>query len=339
MKLSNQAEDYARDMIDSRCGRLLSNLEEDLRHNPETRLRGVEASYLDCINEIAKVIVDTYKEVYDTSKTELSLEDVPHIIAEISRRGTEAVRDISTSQMDDGISLIVEVFTEDLTLEVKRANLERKIEEERKMKEQQLIETEKRRYQLLKKIFDETNGSSLNFVSMDQLRKEEQLSEEQFYGLTEYLKNEGLVTYPTMGTITITHDGVKEIEASLRDPNKATDHFTPTVIQNIHGNIYGMQTGGYHNTQNVQVNINPDFNAAISKLVELVHGSELDHIKKDDLVEALERLPRLAQQEKTPDVIEAATKRLNLVKAAFDVVKLGAQATPYLQYLYNWFQG
>src|SRR5262249_55989050 len=127
-----------------------------------------------------------------------------------------------------------------------------------------------------------------------------------------------------------------EIEASIKQPTESTAHFGSYTIQNFYGTVHNIQSG-QQNVQNVVININPDFDKNIASLVGLIRTSSLGETQKEESLVDLKRVSELAQKEKTPDVIEAATKRLNLIKAAFEVVKLGAAAGPYLQYLYHWF--
>lgn len=128
MKLSKEAEDYARSVVDNRCETLLSNLQEELRHTPPgtgIRARMMEANYIECINEMARVVFDTYTGIYRTTKSNLTLEDIEEIVAEINRLGNEAVEEISNTVLTDNIDSIVSIFRKELILEMKKMYLER----------------------------------------------------------------------------------------------------------------------------------------------------------------------------------------------------------------------
>jgi hypothetical protein len=342
MNLSKEAEDYAKSTIEKRCERLLANLEEELEHTPPQqgiRLRLREAVYLECVNEMAKVIVDTYKDAFKTDESEMTTEDIEEIGAEIYRIGYDAIEDIAGFQEKDVLNTIVQVFKEDLTLEMKKNILNRKKQEDKKMNEKHLLEKEQKRYRVLYRIYEESKENTLEAIPDTLIAEKENLPKEELDNIIQYLIEEGLIRCITFGNVAILHKGIKEIEDSAKNPNRNTEHFQSTVIQNFHGPVYGVQSGGQRNTQNVQVNINPDFNENLTKLIELINNSSLSELQKEDALEALERLPKLAQKEKTIDVMEAAKKRLDLVKTTIEVgTNLSTMALPYLQYLYHWFQ-
>jgi hypothetical protein len=344
MKLSQDAQRIAEFKINNEIERLSSNLQTGITITENTTPRGGERynqlirKYLETINLIAQVMVEIYIKYYEEDETELNPEDIQEITDKINLRANQTSHNFSGGMtMINGIDRAVGIARKNLIEKMEDKKFEKAIKEKKKMNEQLLVETEKKRYQLLRKIFEKTKGNSLNFISFDQLQKEEGLMQEEFFTLTDYLKNEGLVSYPVLGSITITHRGVKEIEASVRNPNKATEHFTHTVIQNFHGNVYGVQTGD-QNTQNIQVN-NPEFNENLSKLIELIKESSLTEVQREETIEDLERVGKLAQKEKTPDVLEAAKKRLDLVKTSIDIAtNIGPTAITCWQYLYHWFQ-
>lgn len=214
-----------------------------------------------------------------------------------------------------------------------------KRKEEERMNEKLILEKEQKRYRVLKRIYVESGGNPMVEVSEDTIIEKERISAGELVNeILRYLAEEHLIRYARFRTVAIDHLGIREIEDSVKHPNRDTEHFQSTIIQHFHAPVHNVQTGN-QNTQIVTINISPDFNEAVSKLLELLRSSTLGGVQRDDAIEALERLPKLAQQEKTADVIEAATKRLTLVKTAFEVVKLSAQAAPYVQYLYHWFQG
>jgi hypothetical protein len=217
------------------------------------------------------------------------------------------------------------------------AELEAKRKEEERMNQKLMLEREQKRYRVLSRIYEESDGDPMVTVEEDTIIEKEGITAGELSEITRYLVEERLIKYFTFRAVAIDHLGIKEIEDSVKHPTRDTEHFQSTIIQHFYGTVHNVQTGN-QNTQTVAININPEFNEAISQLLALVRGSNLGEVQKDNAVEALERLPRLSQQEKSSDVIEAATKRLNLLKSAFEVAKLSAPALPYLERLYQWFQ-
>ena len=219
---------------------------------------------------------------------------------------------------------------------VREEELRKKREQERHMDEKVVAEKEAKRYAVLKRIYEDSGANPLNLVFEKTIAEKVGLSGEELAEALRYLSNEHLIKYATFGTVSIEHLGLKEIEDSVNRPSESTAHFASYTIQNFYGTVHNIQ-GGHHNVQNVVINVNPDFDKNISSLVELIRTSSLGEVQKEETLVDLERVSELAQREKTPDVIEAATKRLNLIKTALECVKLGAAAGPYLQYLYHWF--
>lgn len=84
---------------------------------------------------------------------------------------------------------------------------------------------------------------------------------------------------------------------------------------NTYFNIYGgkNQIGGKHNTQNISINSTSEFADLISQLSELINNSSLLEDDKEEVVEAIQKLPELAMREQTPGVLERVQKRLTFV--------------------------
>src|SRR5262249_32991832 len=112
-----------------------------------------------------------------------------------------------------------------------KAVLQSEKEEAKRMAEQAIVEKNKKRYSLLRRIFDEAVGNANCGVPDSLLQEKEGLTQQEFFGLLDYLKGEGLVNDDAAGVTSITHQGIIEIEASIAKPNSGTDHFTPMIIQ------------------------------------------------------------------------------------------------------------
>ena len=103
-----------------------------------------------------------------------------------------------------------------------------------------------------------------------------------------------------------------------------------TVV--IHGPVTGgVQVGGSHNVQTVTVN--QQFNESFNRLREAIEGSpELTSYQKEDAIEALDKLPALANEERSEGIIKRAKEKLEIVKSVISIGKdLTIVAMPYLE--------
>ena len=160
----------------------------------------------------------------------------------------------------------------------------------------------------------------------------------------DYLQEERLIEVigDQWFCLRIEHRGLVEIESSINQPTKSTEHFQPSVIHNVYvqGNLIGYQSGGQNNTQNVTVNT---VNAGapieeIIKLIELTKKAELPELVKEEAVLALDRVKQLADKPKSEEVVKLAKDKLDIFKNSIDVGKtLGEIALPLLVKLYTWF--
>lgn len=103
---------------------------------------------------------------------------------------------------------------------------------------EQLKQKQKLRYWLLKEIYNETNGNTdtqlLTKTFFDSLDAKSTVSLEKIEVALKYLENEGLIEYPYFQGLAITHEGIREFEDSLLEPNEDTEHFLSIVIQEYH---------------------------------------------------------------------------------------------------------
>jgi hypothetical protein len=100
-------------------------------------------------------------------------------------------------------------------------------------------EWREKRLRFMYRLYDATGGSELADVDGQELGDELGLSSEETDRVIEYLKGEGLLAYPGLGGIGITHRGVLEVERAISDPKQETEHFPPAInvihIDQMHG--------------------------------------------------------------------------------------------------------
>lgn len=196
------------------------------------------------------------------------------------------------------------------------------------------------RYLLLRKLYERSGGSERVNINFFSLAKEEGLSKEDAQDIYDYLWKEELIgDRRAGGGVAISHRGIIEIEQSISNPQRPTEHFAPTVVQTFNAPIFGgIQTGGQHNVQNNTISIDPSFDDALAKLTVLLQGATLPDIHKEEAIIALQRVHQLAQKEKSSEVIKLAKDKLDIVKNVIDTGKgLAEIAAPYLQAIVAYF--
>ena len=310
------------------------------------RREKINNKHVDHMQAIADFYLQTYLDAYESDNLPIDDEEKTEIIgaltALLNRKTYERDMNLSESHTlaNDTERALNEIMN-GAELILRNAKTEQELEtnkrEKARMNQKVLREKEQERYRILRRIYEESKGSVIRPVSEEDLIELEGISKRDLEDIIFYLVEEGLIRNFVPGVVAIEHLGLKEMEDSMRNPELGTKHFESTIIQHFYGTVHSVQTGN-QNTQNATININPELDEAILGLLQLVRSSGLQEVQKDDAIEAIERVRKLVQQEKRSDVIEAATKRLNLVKNALELAKLSAPALPYLERLYHWFQ-
>lgn len=158
---------------------------------------------------------------------------------------------------------------------------------------------ESNRYRVLKLFYDaigDQQGATLNREKVIRyLIENESISQEELEAAFNYLINENLLDYIAFGGITIiTHSGVKEIEASIKNPKQSTEHFSSQAIQLVIGEV--IMGDKFENINAPIVNrseVNNSFNKNLSE-------------DKRTLVEAATEIQQLLKQleESNPNATE-----------------------------------
>ena len=85
--------------------------------------------------------------------------------------------------------------------------------------------------------------------------------------------------------VTLSHRAIIEVENSITNPAKSTEHFPATIIQNFHAPIGSVQTGN-QNIANVNQNIGQNFSEILDQLAIL--KNQFQNLPDDDREEAIE---------------------------------------------------
>lgn len=166
-----------------------------------------------------------------------------------------------------------------------------------------IMEKQKKRYALLLRIYDLTDGDENKLI---QLEIPEDLDRNEVQSIVDYLSGEGLVqSLADEGLLlSITHQGVVELEKSLVNPKESTEHFPTQVIQHFHGLVGFVQTGN-QNVANVtqSINVGSDINELLKQLRQHI-TSETPEKQQ----EGIELLEGLESEIKTPNQSKSRIK-------------------------------
>src|SRR6266536_2749222 len=101
---------------------------------------------------------------------------------------------------------------------------------EAKLKLDSVLEKQRKRYLLLLRIYELTDGDERKILMLE---TPEGLDEKEVMTIVDYLTGEGLVQRlaDEAPLIRISHQGVVEVEQSLLNPQEPTEHFSAPVIQ------------------------------------------------------------------------------------------------------------
>jgi DNA-binding PadR family transcriptional regulator len=150
---------------------------------------------------------------------------------------------------------------------------------------------EKSRYEVLKQFYEYTNGRTCLQLDLSEHFREKIRSPEEtmeahnLRDVIDYLSEEGLIDDTGGGEefkYSITHKGVIEMENSIRNPEKSTDHFSSPVIQIFNAPVGNIQAGNNNTSYVNQVNdiSSTEVQNAIQDLKSLV-GTLLENHQND----------------------------------------------------------
>ena len=90
------------------------------------------------------------------------------------------------------------------------------------------------RFLFLKALYEATDGNPTRYVSMHELGPAIGLSQEETSDAYHFLRQEGLVRQlGAGGSIVIEHEGVRQVENAIAQPDQPTHYFPPVNIINV----------------------------------------------------------------------------------------------------------
>ena len=194
-----------------------------------------------------------------------------------------------------------------------------------------LAELRMNRFRFLNLLYKKSGGDEDKDFNMFNIGHELKLDDNETNKVVQYLRGENLVKFAGMGgEIVIAHDGIKEIEKALSNPNRETLHFPPVMnILQVYGDVISSQIQvGTEASQQLQVN--PDLQRVISefiselkkKIVELkLEGSE-----HRDISAAIETImAQLRASEPKPSIIKEALSSIKRILEAAGAALLASK--------------
>lgn len=116
---------------------------------------------------------------------------------------------------------------------------------------QRIQERQAHRYRLLRQLYDKVDGVIGVSVPFSELSEDAGLNENDADAALDYLSQEGLVSLDSFGPmVSITHQGIVEVEQSINKPERSTEHFSNQIIQHFYGAVGAVQNAP-HSTANV----------------------------------------------------------------------------------------
>ena len=144
----------------------------------------------------------------------------------------------------------------------------------------------------------------------------------------QYLEGEGLIkiSVPRQGYgedgYQLNHSGIKEIEQSLNNPEKGTDHFPSQIVQHFNAPVGAVQNAP-HSTAHVSQNIGSDLGEVFGLIEELRQAAK-NELTEDQQEEALDDLAVLEDELKAEDKDGKKPKRIKTILRALKSWGLGS---------------
>jgi hypothetical protein len=174
--------------------------------------------------------------------------------------------------------------------------------------QEKLIRKQSNRYRILKIFYDHLEGKPNSLLKHREVKRylveNGEMSEEDAYSAIAYLRHEGLLETKTFNETSITHQGIKEVEASIKNPDHNTEHFLSETIKivisevnmnnNINNDLRGANIANFANQLegNAQQNAS-DFSQNINQ--------NIDEITK--LIDSLRNMAREFPEEQSQAIL------------------------------------
>ena len=125
----------------------------------------------------------------------------------------------------------------------------------------------------------------------------------------------------------------------LQGKSNMSNHQSVRDIYNTYVNApSNNQIGGQYNTQNAQINLNPEFDNAIKAITDLIQSSSISGFKRDDLLSTIEHIKQLPSSKPSPELVEHAKSKISYLDTVIKGTDLAIKVAPYLPALVTYFE-
>lgn len=159
-------------------------------------------------------------------------------------------------------------------------------------------EKQRRRYLMLHKLWEAVEGREHKTVDFMKVATQAGFSEEEAEEIYNYFTDEGFFAdRRVVWGVSLSHKAIVEIEQSITRPNRGTEHFPSTVIQNFNAPVGSVLTGAgsvAHVTQN--------FGTSASDVMRLLQElrRDLQTLPPDERQEAIDVVDALEEEVQSP---------------------------------------
>lgn len=181
-------------------------------------------------------------------------------------------------------------------------------------------EIQRKRFQFLQKLYEDTNGSEFESVNLSELGLKLGFSESDTDKIYEYLHAKGLVEdIDLAGSSGITHQGIVEIENAISAPDKPTSYFPPLNYIHVEQMIGSQIQQGTNQSSQVLTFNNNDLETILKFISDLKR--QLPELKLNEEIQAeiTSDIETIESQAKSPHPKSAIIKECLLsIKAILE---------------------
>lgn len=197
-------------------------------------------------------------------------------------------------------------------------------------------EKKKKRFEFLRKLYDMSNGMSIDIVTQDLANALEIDYGTEASHIGIYLKNEDLVSWTSFKRIYITHKGIKAVEEAIDKPNEPTDYFPPInfiIVDQMHNSQIMQGSTGSNQTFNLTENKSSE----LKQFVELFEQriSELRFKSEEDKNQAVAEVQTIKTQLDSPRpkslIIQESVQSVTNILEGFTGSMLATMLIEYLK--------
>lgn len=196
-------------------------------------------------------------------------------------------------------------------------------------------ERKKQRFEFLKFIYSVTGGNESRPVDGKVVGNEIGITNDNALNIIQYLIGEGLLEPNGAGLrVTITHQGVVEVEEAIENPDKPTEHFLPmnnyiNIGSMINSSIQQGSPGAIQTFENKVKAATPDIKSFIVELKEAINKLNLTVEAQNEMMAEIQTVEIQSNSPKPKHTI--IQESLKTIKTILEGVAVEACAPLFIQ--------